>query len=67
VDHRRRSRLRACLDSGRLGNFKELEILANRPSGIQLDTTPARFSTTGINGDIQRFTSGGGASVIFST
>ena len=49
MDHRRRRRLRACLDSGRLGNFKGLETLANKPSAIQLDTNLARFSTTGIN------------------
>jgi len=49
VDHRCRSRLRACLDSGRLVNFKELEILSNELSGIQLDTNSVRFSTTGIN------------------
>lgn len=67
MDHRRRRRLRASLGSGRLGNFKELEILANKPFGIRLDTNSARFSTTGINGDIQRFMSGDGASVIFPT
>ena len=67
MDHRRRSRLRACLNSGRLVNFEELEILSDKLSGIQLDTDSARFSTTGINGDTQRFTSGDGASVIFST
>ena len=49
MDRRRRSRLRACLDSGRLVNFKELEILSNELSGIQLDTNSVRFSTTGMN------------------
>ena len=49
MDHRRRSRLRACLNSGRLVNFEELEILSDKLSGIQLDTDSARFSNTAMN------------------
>ena len=49
MHRRRRTRLRACLDSGRLVNFKELEILSEKLSGMQLDTDSARFSTTGMN------------------